>query len=149
MQIWNRATPILSRAASAATPDNKVTGPLKKIFAKHWLDNQYWKENKVSTSQNVFLCNKINIYFCQIMRTLILVLLGWGQPDHFQPPPLPLSRAKSPSFTPWITAILSHLVLSHSRTTVRPQFSSQVSPLKIVMSCLSFVPNLPMTRHLI
>ena len=41
MQIWNTATPILSRAASAAMPDNKVTGPLKKIFAKHWLDNQY------------------------------------------------------------------------------------------------------------
>lgn len=29
------------------------------------------------------------------------------------------------------------------------KFSSQVSPLEIVMSCLSFVPKLPMTCHLI
>lgn len=151
MEIWNTATPILSRAASAAMPDNQVTGPLKKIFAKHWLDNQYWKKKTKSQPAKMFSF-VIRLIFTFVRSWWLLFWFCWVEvnlttSNHLLYHSPGLSHSLLPPGLLQFYLIWSCCLTLGLQSILK--FSSQVSPLEIVMSCLSFVPKLPMTCHLI
>lgn len=83
---------------------------------------------------------------------LILVLLGWSQCGHFPPSQLLLSWSKPLTFYPWndCSSLSSGLAISHLVHYSLPSNTAVRSALyKLVMLCLSFAPNLPVTSHLI